>query len=78
MLRETPVEMWGLQSLKAMLHSLQRPFALVCFVVLIYYIFMFVLVKSIYLCMTWECYWERAVVAFVAEATMFGFGKNRV
>jgi len=28
--------------------------------------------------MTWESYWECTVVAFVAEATMFGFGKDRV
>jgi hypothetical protein len=41
-------------------------------------IFMFVLVKSIYLCMTRESYWGCTVVACVAEATMFGFGKNRV
>ena len=31
-----------------------------------------------YLCRTWESYWECTVVAFVAEATTFGFGKNRV
>ena len=30
-----------------------------------------------YLCRTWESCWECTVVAFVAEATMFGFGKNR-
>jgi hypothetical protein len=28
--------------------------------------------------MTWEKYRECTVVAFVAEATMFGFGKNMV
>ena len=43
-----------------------------------YLLFMFVLVKSLYLCMTWESYWAYTVVAFVAEATMFGFGQNRV
>jgi hypothetical protein len=31
---------------------------------------MFALVKSMYLCMTWESYWEFTLVAFVAEATM--------
>jgi len=40
---------------------------------------MFVFVKSMNLCMTWESYWECTVVVFAAAAAaMFGFGKNRV
>ena len=31
-----------------------------------------------YLCMTWKSSWACTAVAFVTEATMVGFGKNRV
>ena len=36
---------------------------------------MFVLVKSMYLCQTWESCWECTVVAFVAEAGLVSFAK---
>ena len=74
MLKKPPVEMKSPYIPKAVLHSYKGLFDLFVFSLLC----MFVLVKSMYLCMTWESYWECTVFAFVAEATVFGFGKNRV
>ena len=66
--------------LKGMLHSLQSHCPL--FVLLFYFhsclfwLYLCIYV-SMYLCRTWESCWECTVAAFVAEATMFGFGKNK-
>ena len=81
MLRETPVQRCRVYTfLKQCLHSLQRSFALVCFVafiyIYIYYSCSFWLNLYMYQCKTWESYWECTVVAFVAEATMFGLERR--
>ena len=52
-------------------------FLQVCFAVLIYYSCLFWLKLCIYVG-HWESCWECTVVAFVTEAAMFDFGKNRV
>ena len=75
MLRETPVEMSIHFYSNAALFG--KAFALVCFVVCIYYSWLFWLKLCIYVGHLESC-WEWTVVAFVTETTRFGFGKNRV
>ena len=57
--------------------TLWKAFALLCFVVCIYYSWLFWLKLCIYVG-HWESCWECTAVAFVTEAAMFGFGKNKV
>ena len=62
---------------KAMLHSLERHLHL--FVLLfLFSVHVFWLKPCIYVVGHWESCRECTVVGFVTEATMFGFGKNRV
>ena len=59
-----------------MLHSLERHLHL--FVLLFLFFIHFFWLKLCIYVGHWESCWECTVVAFVTEATMFGFGKNRV